>query len=707
MQVCLVQMPYSALERPSISLSLLNAYLASRKIGSKVIYGNIDFADVVGFDVYQFLNDTPPESLAGEWTFAAAAFPRAAADDDTFVRQFSRAAEGQWLDVLRTLHPNLDLARLLSAVRLRAVAFVEEMAQRVLALRPGIVGCTSMFQQHCAALALLRRIKELAPDVVTMLGGANCEGIMGQTAHQEFSWLDFVVSGEADAFFGELCHRILNEGPRVPRDELPEGVFGPVHRVRASGKARSLTVHNADHPPSPARAVVYSLDDTAVPDYTDYFESLSGATFAHHLKPTLLFESSRGCWWGMKHHCTFCGLNGEGMTFRSKSAPRILEELSLLRERHDIRWLSAVDNIIDMRHVKTVLPTMATWDETPYLFYEVKANLRKEQLRTMRDAGVRRIQPGIENLHDEVLRLLNKGNSWFINLQLLKWSQELGIRVVWNFLVGAPGERDEWYQELADWLPAVYHLEPPGGHLNPIRYDRFSPYHASASRYGLSLTPYPSYAQVYPLRAEVLDNLAYFFEDTLQPRSAQQSAGHQAVAKRLEEWNRAFYGVTSGCGARLLAEDLGDRVIIDDTRPGASAPRLVLGAMDYRVWKGCESARTRDELLNWLRSAGETTVPLTEVVSAIERLKRLRILLDWRGHLLSLSVNAPVAPYLTPDEDLGYSDLGKLLSAWAKRSVARQCVRLPGESSLDDLTTPVLEEATSGPEGGVGAIELS
>jgi radical SAM superfamily enzyme YgiQ (UPF0313 family) len=41
----------------------------------------------------------------------------------------------------------------------------------------------------------------------------------------------------------------------------------------------------------------------------------------------LLFEASRGCWWGAKHHCTFCGLNGLSMTFRSKSADRAYSEI--------------------------------------------------------------------------------------------------------------------------------------------------------------------------------------------------------------------------------------------------------------------------------------------------------------------------------------------------------------------------------------------
>ena len=36
--------------------------------------------------------------------------------------------------------------------------------------------------------------------------------------------------------------------------------------------------------------------------------------------PTVLIETSRGCWWGDRdRHFMFCGLNGATMAYRSKS----------------------------------------------------------------------------------------------------------------------------------------------------------------------------------------------------------------------------------------------------------------------------------------------------------------------------------------------------------------------------------------------------
>jgi radical SAM superfamily enzyme YgiQ (UPF0313 family) len=81
-----------------------------------------------------------------------------------------------------------------------------------------------------------------------------------------------------------------------------------------------------------------------------------------------------------------------------------------------------------MTYFKTVLPRLA--ESGSYtIFYEIKANLRREQVHLLADAGVRWIQPGIESLDDNALRLIGKGNSTLMNVQLLKWSCEFGIDV--------------------------------------------------------------------------------------------------------------------------------------------------------------------------------------------------------------------------------------------------------------------------------------
>src|SRR5439155_26716252 len=89
---------------------------------------------------------------------------------------------------------------------------------------------TSTFCQHSASLAILREIRRRDPTIVTMLGGANCEAVMGTTTHRNFEWVDYVVSGEAEDLIAPLCSVALEYGRQAPVDRLPYGVFAPHHR---------------------------------------------------------------------------------------------------------------------------------------------------------------------------------------------------------------------------------------------------------------------------------------------------------------------------------------------------------------------------------------------------------------------------------------------------------------------------------------------
>jgi hypothetical protein len=57
-------------------------------------------------------------------------------------------------------------------------------------------------------------------------------------------------------------------------------------------------------------------------------------------------------------HCTFCGLNGSSMQFRSKSADRAIAEIHHLLTTYGNRPLAAVDNIIDHSYLNTVVPRL-------------------------------------------------------------------------------------------------------------------------------------------------------------------------------------------------------------------------------------------------------------------------------------------------------------------------------------------------------------
>jgi len=649
--VYLVSMPYAAVYRPSLALGVLKASLEGTGIRCAVEYANLDFGERIGLDVLGLMSFLRTDSLIGEWTFAGAAFP---GHPSTAADILGQAPLYQPPNLPRTAVDDRAFAGVFERLRDAAPGFVDEVARRILERGPRIVGCTSTFEQHCASLALLRRIKDLDPSVVTMLGGANCEAEMGWAAIRAFPWVDFVVSGEAELLFPTLCRLALERGAEVPLEDLPEGVLGAAHvAAGAYGPGRR---------PVP-RAVVERMDASPVPDFSDYFAALALSPLRDAIAPALVVETSRGCWWGQKSQCTFCGLNGEGMAYRAKSPERVLAELDLLTRRHGVTRFDVADNILDMRHFKTVLPELARRGAPYQFFQETKANLRRDQVALMAEAGITEMQPGLESLHDSVLGLMAKGNTAIINLQTLKYAREVGIFVMWMLLVGVPGEDDRWHAEVAGWLPLIHHLQPPNSVVH-IRFDRFGVYHQRQEAYGLRLRPYPSYAAVYPAEPALLHDLAYFFIDENAPRPPSVTAGAEALGRAVGAWKARHLG-----GARpvLCMTDRGEEIDFLDTRPCAPDRRTTISGLEAAVYRVADPGLGRAELA--LR-VGRNAM---EVAEALERLHARKLMLEIGGKHLALAVPGEVPALPEPDnfpggwvEKFDARHSASLAEAWRK-----------------------------------------
>src|SRR4029453_173525 len=227
--------------------------------------------------------------MLGAWLFALEAFGKAAPDaDDAFLDDFVRA--------LRHLGGSPGAVR----ERLRRVRH-EDVPAYLDALVDGfpwadfrVVGFSSTFQQNTASFALARRLKQRWPELVTVFGGANFDGDMGPEWVRAVDAVDLAVIGEGDsAFPGRLAALAAGSDP-----------------VQVPGVARRVGDRVVAPPPAPP---AQRLDDLPAPDYTEFFaraEDLGVLPRTAQRQVRIPFESARGCWWGAKHHCTFCGLNG-------------------------------------------------------------------------------------------------------------------------------------------------------------------------------------------------------------------------------------------------------------------------------------------------------------------------------------------------------------------------------------------------------------
>src|SRR4029077_2272713 len=227
----------------------------------------------------------------------------------------------------------------------------------------------------------------------------------------------------------------------------------------------------------------------------------------------------------------------------------------------------------DLKYFKTLLPELAARQLHVSLFYETKSNLKKDQVRLLRDAGVMTIQPGIESFSDKVLKQMKKGVSGLQNVQLLKWCKEIGITPIWYLLVGFPRESPEDYFEMAALSARVCHLPKPSG-VNVVRLDRFSPNFNEAGQLGFTkLRPLPFYEFLYDLPEPVRYNLAYYFSYEYKvPQNVARYA--DPLVKSVHAWT------TTWKHSELVSIDIDQRLFLFDTRPRAKEAVKVLSGED-------------------------------------------------------------------------------------------------------------------------------
>ncbi|GAA4951252.1 RiPP maturation radical SAM C-methyltransferase [Actinoplanes utahensis] len=496
MRTVLVAMPFMSADRPSIQLGLLRAIGAGHGFDVGTLHANLDLAARIGADFYRTIADARGP-LIGDWLFAVEAFGEQAPDPGAGL-----------LDELGITGPERD--RLLRARAEDVPALLTDLAGAPDWADVQVAGFTCTFQQNTASFALARRLKAEHPHLITVFGGAGFDGGMGRELLRRVAAIDLVVSGEADTAFPALL-RVLADGGD------PATVPGVARRDRAA-------------PPAPPHR---DLDALPAPDYHEYFdraERLGLLPEAGSGEVWLPFESSRGCWWGARHHCTFCGLNATTMSYRSKSPQRVLDELATLAGRHRTLRFEAVDNILDMRYLTSLFPAAADGRHDYELFYEAKANLTREQVRALAHGGVTRLQPGLESLSSHVLALMDKGVRAAQNVNLLRWARYYGIDVAWSILWGFPGETPDDYAEQAAVVPHLAHLQPPEG-SGRVWLERFSPLFATAR----NRTPQRSYRHVYPAGFD-LDRLAYFFDH--DPADELPDEVYAPLRTALDTWSR-------------------------------------------------------------------------------------------------------------------------------------------------------------------------
>ena len=618
--VLLVSMPWGPVYEPSLGLAILKAQLNRAGIRCRVRHAAPFLLEYLKFDSYEAigarygLNDA-----MFSWVFE----PELAIDQIEAIDWFARNNYG--LAALK-FRENTDITSLLEYVRkIRDEAvpkFLDDCLRVVDEVKPTMVGFTSMFDQSVASLALAKLIKQRYSDSLIVMGGYALEDPVGMQLARCFSFVDAVVEGEGEDRIVPLA--LASVDPSV----LPS-IHG-IHYRDARGQLRSN--------PRGGRNIV--LDDSPDPDYDDFFADLTELRKKHSVEVTttaIPVESSRGCWWGQVHHCTFCGIDDETMKYRCKSAENVEAMLARMAARYGDCHFRFSDYIMPRGYYKTLLPKLAADGGKYKLHWEIKANIKTDEAALMRRAGIEAVQPGIESFSTPVLRAMDKGVSGIQNVLTIKLLTEQDILVNYNVLFGFPNDEPQWYEELLRNLPLLYHLPPPFSYV-PVQMTRYAPLQNNPSRFGIatSLVAERSYQMIFSAayRDRIgfdLDDYAYVFATPYVPVKGCAELYDMVV------YQCAHWAEIHATREVWLSSEFNDKgVTYRDSRYTEAGEVVNFGSIHARIQRHiCDHIISVEELCS---ECSQT--PAKEVERALEELEHARLLYREGNRVLGLAMPA-------------------------------------------------------------------
>lgn len=323
---------------------------------------------------------------------------------------------------LRYLYANLhELQNDTKIVEFTINEQIQTIAEDILKHTPKIIGISVYIWNASQTAELIEIIKKVAPDTVIVLGGPEA----GYTPHRvDFSRADYIISGEGEVAFYELCKEILNptHGERI---------------VQTGAEFIKATMPDLKAITLPYRA--YSDEDVA--------------------NRTIYVEASRGC----PFECEFC-LSSMDEKVRNFPLDELIEEFEILWQRgaRSFKFIDRTFNL-NMTFANRLLDFFLSKEPPYFAHFEVIPDHFPDVLKakiSLFPEGSLQLEIGIQTLDPIIAKGINRPlrlEKIFENLQFLE--NETKAHMHLDLIVGLPGETLAGFGRNLDKLVSLTHSE--------------------------------------------------------------------------------------------------------------------------------------------------------------------------------------------------------------------------------------------------------
>ncbi len=294
----------------------------------------------------------------------------------------------------------------------------EKAAIDILKNKPKLIGFSTWCITYPASLLIAKEIKRLAPEIPIVFGGPQAS-ILATKTLSNFTFIDYVLSGEADHTFPQLIKELALDKPNL------SFISGLSFRTD-SGQIQINRLNGA----------ISNLDNLPIP--------------AYELIPRLKWlklDVGRGC----PFQCTYCSTNQFFENkYRVKSAKRIIDEMLLAFHKRKIKSFSFAHDMFTLNKdfVFELCNKLISIKETKGIEFSWTCSARidcvnKEMLLKMKDAGCRNIFFGIETGSERMQKIIKKNLDVSKAYEIADICRINRITMHASFIIGFPEETEK------------------------------------------------------------------------------------------------------------------------------------------------------------------------------------------------------------------------------------------------------------------------
>ncbi|MEY2465956.1 MAG: hypothetical protein QOD03_477 [Verrucomicrobiota bacterium] len=319
-----------------------------------------------------------------------------------------------------------------------------DIAEVLLARNPKIIGFGIYIWNVAATTEVIAALKHIRPEVIIVIGGPE---VSYEVESQPIVQLaDYVICGEADLKFAEVCRSLL---------ECPVG-------VHASACSRDKLKLGLQQLPKIIHAPLPEFSQIVLP-----YDLYSKDDVAHRI---IYVEASRGC----PFTCEFC-LSSLDIPVRQVPLPAFLEQLQRLLDR-GVKQFKFVDRTfnLNVNTSKAILEFfLARYQSGHFFHFEMVPDRLPETLREIIakfPPGALQFEVGIQTFNEGVGELIKRRQNYERledNFHFLR--ERTGVHIHADLIVGLPGETFESFAGGFDRLVALAPQEIQVGILKRLR----------------------------------------------------------------------------------------------------------------------------------------------------------------------------------------------------------------------------------------------